>query len=271
MKKINSFMIAILVISILFSMSCAGCLGNRETGNAKDDSVSNNDKTAETSAKVEESFDPFGKYDPPIEITTVRIVDDTYKYEEGDSLESNVWTKAFEQELGIKFKYDWIASGWEQGNQKMTVTIASGSIPDLIPVDHTQLAQLANADLLEDLNDVYDKYAAPLTKEIMTQEGSAFFDACTFNGKLMAMTKTDSITDNADILYIRADWLKRLGLEPPKTMDDVLKISEAFTTQDPDGNNKDDTIGLAVTKTLYGGFAGLWGFSTATMPIRNAG
>ncbi|MNI37326.1 Lipoprotein LipO precursor [compost metagenome] len=43
-------------------------------------------------------------------------------------------------------------------------------------------------------------------------------------------------------------------------MDDVFKISEAFTNQDPDGNSKKDTFGLGVDKLLWDGFPGLEGF-----------
>lgn len=43
-------------------------------------------------------------------------------------------------------------------------------------------------------------------------------------------------------------------------MDDVLAISKAFTENDPDGNNANDTFGLGVTKGLFGGMIGLEGF-----------
>src|SRR5690606_24808001 len=61
-------------------------------------------------------------------------------------------------------------------------------------------------------------------------------------------------------IWIRTDWLNNLGLEPPKTMADVLAISKAFTERDPDGNGKPDTLGLGVTKGLWGGSNGLEGF-----------
>lgn len=45
-------------------------------------------------------------------------------------------------------------------------------------------------------------------------------------------------------------------------MQDVLKIAEAFTTQDPDRNGKNDTYGLAIMNQLFGsGFADLAGFA----------
>lgn len=50
---------------------------------------------------------------------------------------------------------------------------------------------------------------------------------------------------------IRMDWLKKLNLPVPKTFDDYYNVLKAFTTQDPDGNGKNDTYGLALGYTIY--------------------
>jgi ABC-type glycerol-3-phosphate transport system substrate-binding protein len=41
---------------------------------------------------------------------------------------------------------------------------------------------------------------------------------------------------------IRTDWLENLGLDMPETIEDLWEVNEAFLTQDPDGNGKDDTV-----------------------------
>ncbi len=43
---------------------------------------------------------------------------------------------------------------------------------------------------------------------------------------------------------IRKDWLDKLGLKPPTTLDEMFEIAKAFTEKDPDGNGKNDTYGL---------------------------
>lgn len=45
-------------------------------------------------------------------------------------------------------------------------------------------------------------------------------------------------------MWIRQDWLDKLGLEVPRTWDEMAAVAEAFVTQDPDGNGEDDTIGI---------------------------
>lgn len=51
-------------------------------------------------------------------------------------------------------------------------------------------------------------------------------------------------------LIYRQDWLENVGLQPPKTMDDVYNMLKAFTFNDPDRNGKHDTIGLVDYKTI---------------------
>ena len=47
----------------------------------------------------------------------------------------------------------------------------------------------------------------------------------------------------------RTDWAEKVGItEPPKTVEDVYNMLYKFTYDDPDGNGKDDTYGLEMTK-----------------------
>ncbi|MFS8630414.1 MAG: extracellular solute-binding protein, partial [Bacillales bacterium] len=49
---------------------------------------------------------------------------------------------------------------------------------------------------------------------------------------------------------VRADWMKKLGLKEPKTLDEFYQVLKAFKEKDPDGNGKNDTYGLS-TAGLY--------------------
>lgn len=47
----------------------------------------------------------------------------------------------------------------------------------------------------------------------------------------------------------RTDWAEAVGItEEPKTIEDVYNMMYKFTYEDPDGNGKDDTYGLELTK-----------------------
>lgn len=209
----------------------------------------NSEGTKNTGANNEETaIDINAKYDPLVDISAWRYTESTYKYENGDTIEDNIYTRSYLSDLGINLKYDWTVP-IEQFDQKMNVSIASGDLPDIMWLKNKQLTDLAENDMLYDLTDLFEKYASPLSKEIMLQDEESF-NTAKIGGRLMALPRTSSAVDGLPILYVRTDWLSKLGLSEPKTMQEVLAVAEAFTTKDPDGNGKADTIGLGLTKTF---------------------
>ncbi|HHW47648.1 MAG TPA: extracellular solute-binding protein, partial [Clostridiaceae bacterium] len=123
-------------------------------------------------------------------------------------------------------------------------------MPDIFLVNKLQFKQLVDSDQIQDLTEVFEKYASEDTKKILTLSGPEPMETAKFGGKLMGLPWTTLFKENVHLLYIRADWMKNLNLPEPKNMDDVLKISEAFTKQDPDQNGKDDTFGFVFEKTF---------------------
>ncbi|KAB8129523.1 extracellular solute-binding protein [Gracilibacillus oryzae] len=51
-------------------------------------------------------------------------------------------------------------------------------------------------------------------------------------------------------LIYRKDWADNLGLETPTNLEELYEMMRAFTEDDPDGNGKDDTIGLTDREIL---------------------
>lgn len=255
--------------AVALSMLLAACSGGGAATEVGDSGKSAgageaNGGTSNTAPATQENLDPLGKYDPPITVRAVRRVDQSTKYKDGESVDNNVWTRAYEELLGVKIANDWVVVGsGDQYNQKLNVSLASGDLPDIFSVNAQQLKQLVEAGQIEDLTEVYEKYASDYTKQVMTESGPNILSSATFGGKLMAIPVAAGTIDGLPLLWIRTDWLQKLNLPEPKTMDDVIAIARAFATQDPDGNGKDDTIGMAASKDLYGGFPGLDGFFNA--------
>ena len=191
-------------------------------------------------------------------MSSVTTVNATVKFLEGDDIYNNVWTRTYEDLLGIKLNYKWVVDG-SMYDQKLGLSINSGDIPDLFVVNPAQLLMYQEAGLLADLTHVYEAEASANTRDILTQDPVAL-KAATIDGKLWGIPLTDASVTTASVLWIRQDWMDKLGIEPPTSMADVLEISRRFTEEDPDGNGVDDTIGLAIDKYLWGSIAGLQGF-----------
>ncbi len=258
-------LIKLSVIVLACTLVLSACSSNNSGTGSTD---GNGNSNANSGTPADTANGPMTKYDPPIEISMVRNLSDVVENNvlsvlEGETFEDNRWSRIYEEQLGIKINYDWVVKGNPDSDaykQKMNVTLASGEIPDFTPVDAIQLKQLVDSELIQDMTQYYDQYASPLLKDILEQEGTAPFDAATYDGKLMAIPETGSNMESGMYLWVRTDWLDNLGLEPPKTMADVRAISKAFTENDPDDNGQDDTYGLVATKDLWGGFGGLEGF-----------
>lgn len=260
MRKRSKALAVPILLALSLAVSACNSNGNTATNNASQASATNSD-IAQESQNPDDLY--FGKYNPPIDVSMVRILSSAVKFQEGETIDNNIWYKEMEERLGIKLKNDWAIVGDEpggRGEQKMNVSIASGDLPDIVPLNAAQLRQLATAGKLADLTEIYEKYASPVTKDLMDQAGPAPMASATFDGKLLAMPVVTGTIDGAHLIWVRTDWLKKLGLEPPKKMDDVFTIMDAFTNQDPDGNGKNDTYGMAMNKDLYGFFTGLEGF-----------
>ncbi|GAA3329064.1 hypothetical protein GCM10020331_075580 [Ectobacillus funiculus] len=60
------------------------------------------------------------------------------------------------------------------------------------------------------------------------------------------------------MLWLRKDWMDKLGLEAPKTVDDMEKILTAFVQQDPGGNGKGNTVGLMLSPSIGGMYGSLF-------------
>ena len=50
------------------------------------------------------------------------------------------------------------------------------------------------------------------------------------------------IDDLQSLIYINNNWLTKLGLPIPKTVDELQTTLKAFKTQDPNGNGQADEI-----------------------------
>ncbi|MHA2856091.1 extracellular solute-binding protein [Paenibacillus lautus] len=254
--------VVLILATILLTGVITACSSDSNNQQSTNPSGSSSGQSSEGGATAAEG--PFGKYEEPLTIRFARDVDNDMQDNiipktPGETVEDNRWLKAFSEKLGINVKYDWTVSGGDAYTQKVNVTLTSGDIPDMIRVTAAQMKQMAEADMIEDLTPYWDEYASDQMKELYAVQGPAVLQAATVDGKMVGLGPPEGYGDGV-FIWLRADWLEKLGLSEPKTMDDVIAISKAFTTQDPDGNGVNDTYGLAITKDLYGGAMGLEGF-----------
>lgn len=205
---------------------------------------------------LDEDADPFGKYEPGIVLTTV-FRDEARKYPQGQTWDNNVWTKAYEEELGIQLKYLWSATA-QEFDAKMNMAIATNELPEIMAVNYDQFYRMASAGMLEDLTEVYEKYASDDIKKSFEITGRIGLEMDTIDGKLFGIG--ESVKPGASLIFAyRNDWVENLGLEKPETVDDIINLMYAISKGDPNGDGT-KAYGLPIHKEVLQKCSALTGF-----------
>ncbi len=169
---------------------------------------------------------------PPTEIT---IVSPTYGDSPSNELDS---LKQVNQKLNIKINATYVPAN--NYPDKINAILATNDLPDMIVVWDPNTSSWANAiqqGAFWDLTPYIKNYPnlANIPQDIYTAQ--------LINGKSFGIPRVRPL-DGAESMYIRQDWLDKLGLKPPQTTDELMKVMEAFTKGDPDGNGQADTYGF---------------------------
>ena len=119
--------------------------------------------------------------------------------------------------------------------------LSSGNLADIISyVSMSDLEKLGHDGGLIPLNDLIDEYA-PHLKQVLEENDEFRKIATAEDGNIYVIPKLQSI-DVAEGDFIRMDWLEKLNLEVPNTIDELYTVLKAFREQDPNGNGLKDEI-----------------------------
>ncbi|MCU6712634.1 extracellular solute-binding protein [Paenibacillus sp. J5C_2022] len=244
-----------LVLSFA-AAALAGCSGNAEE--PKPTANGGNEAMASQAESNEISVDPLWKYPETIKVTQVIGYGDPEdpKTPKGLTPETNAYLSKLKDMLNIEVEYLWQVPS-DQAQQKFSLAIASGDLPDMFEIGITDYEKFKEDGLLEDLTEVYEKYASPELKAFVEADGGKTLDMYKSEGKILGLPNFEDPFMSAQILWLRKDWLDKLQLDAPQTLDELEKVAEAFVTGDPDGNGQNDTYGIAFNKELIS-----WGFDT---------
>ena len=236
--------IALVSATALAATALAGC-GKTSEENTQTTSEENTQTTAVGEAEGTAKEDlPFSKYAETVTVHLGGSMNPNAKILDGMSYEDNAYTRFLKDDLNIEVVYDWIASSSDY-DEKMNLCIGSGTIPEMMNVNATQYRALLKYDMIQPLDQYFEDYASDKLKGFV-ESGGEELKKCITNdkGEMMAIPAPSMMVGEMNEMWIRQDWLDNLGLEVPRTWDEMAAVAEAFVTQDPDGNGEDDTIGI---------------------------
>jgi multiple sugar transport system substrate-binding protein/putative aldouronate transport system substrate-binding protein len=179
----------------------------------------------------------FSKFTKPVDLHighAVNPLDTTLP--KGDSVGSNQYTRYYLDKYNINIIVDWTAASGEDYNQKVSLCIASDSLPDaLVAPNYNYVLKAAKAGQLYDITDLYEQYGSKQVKGMLdTFQGKAI-ETASYEGRMIALPNASVMGDGITIMCIQKNWLDQYNLPVPKTLDDIENVARVFKRNAPAG------------------------------------
>lgn len=162
--------------------------------------------------------------------------------------ESDPYVKELSRLSGYDLNMDFL--GHLDYNKQLTVRFASNDLADMIRTPSILSANHPGAveqGIFKELGPLIDKYGPNLKKNI--SEVAWNDPRVSKDGKIYGIP-TFFALKAPRVTYIRQDWLDKLKMDTPKSIDDFLAFFEAVKKNDMNGDGEQNEYGLYVRENL---------------------
>ena len=235
--------IVVIVMFVITIPFMTACIGNKSaTLESPKNLMENTDDTGAVTNVYKD------KYDPPITITTVWGIDPKLHFKNGETIEKNIATEWAKNTLGIDIKSLWSVMDANHGfTTKLRLSVNSeNELPDVVTVGDVQFAQeLIDSGLFREVGSLFDTYANETWKTAMELDED-LWDPYKRDGERMGIPVLDYAYNHEYLLWIRQDWLDKLDLQAPKTIEELEGVLERFKNDNPDGLQPSEVVPLSI-------------------------
>lgn len=125
--------------------------------------------------------------------------------------------------------------------EAFNLMMSSGNLADIIGyVDASSLEKLGRDGGMIPLNDLIKEHA-PNIQKVLDEDARFRQTAYSLDGNIYQIPKNQELKA-AEFWWIRQDWLDKLNLKAPTTVDELHDVLYAFRNEDPNGNGLKDEI-----------------------------
>ncbi|WP_088102798.1 extracellular solute-binding protein [Halalkalibacter urbisdiaboli] len=153
-----------------------------------------------------------------------------------------------EEKTNTELDIQWVPDSTYE--DRLNTAFATGSLPQAVPMGfdmYTKFKDAIRDDQFWEIGPYLDEY------ENLSKLKDDVLKNTMVDGKVYALYQGRPLSRQGYIY--RKDWADNLGIEKPTNTEEFYEMVRAFTEDDPDGNGKDDTIGLTDRSDLvYGSF-----------------
>ncbi len=160
------------------------------------------------------------------------------------SLNDNICWKYLQERSNITFNtIDFAPS---EAAEKQNLMMSSGEYPEVLyKCGKLDLDQYGMDGILIPLEDLIREYCPNLCA--LLDERNAWAEITAPDGHIYSLPAIGKTGGNGgDPWWINKGWLDKLGLEEPKSVEELYTVLKAFKEQDPNGNGKADEIPVGV-------------------------
>ncbi|MFD0958399.1 extracellular solute-binding protein [Paenibacillus chungangensis] len=166
--------------------------------------------------------------------------------------------------IGEKFnvEFDFITGDNTTMSEKFRFTMASGDYPDIVAGQLKDINMFGKEGAFIPLNALIEQHSPSIKKHVIDDK-DAFMQTSDDEGNIYAVPMMSAIRTSTGSM-IRQDWLDRLNLPVPDTIEDWHRTLKAFKEQDANGNgDPNDEIPFASEAQghYFMGFLDAWGLN----------
>ncbi|TBL81968.1 extracellular solute-binding protein [Paenibacillus thalictri] len=246
---------ALLALSASLAFQLAGC--SSDGGNAGSGAAGNNGNTAPAAGE-----DKSGVANTGFPIVKNKIELKAFSRQDpqlGNYNDMYLW-KTMEEKTNIHLNWDTPSLANNASKERLNLLLSTGDLPDIIlknDLGVSQIQKFSSQGLFVPLEPYIDKYA-PNVKAMLDKYPDVKQAITSPDGHIYFLPNVkDYLPSNVGRYpLINMKWLEKVGMQPPKTSDELLKVLIAFRDKDPNGNGKADEIPLSahtidfVTRTV---------------------
>ena len=242
-KKILACMLALILL-----LSITACGGDPSQGNGPGNQNNNGEPVKAPDYMNMDSQMPIVK--EGTDITLKIMVVNGPMYANMNSLRDVYFTQAYEKMTGVKI--EWIEVSSDAFADQLALKLTTNDLPDIILKggisnsvqlkygDQDYFLDLMQGDRLKTFAPNYwalcQEYPEVLSASMMP-EGQVYS---------MGMIRNSTGSTIASKLFFNKEWLSAVGKDVPTTADEFYNVLKAFKEEDPNGNGRNDEMGLYI-------------------------
>ncbi|KOP65539.1 hypothetical protein AMS62_09970 [Bacillus sp. FJAT-18019] len=251
-KKYVLLLSTLLSVSLLLMSACSN------TGNNADHKA----------PLANESTDNINKTGMPIANEPVHLKGLVAKYELVKDWNEHKGLQDYEVKSNVII--DWDSVPQNTFEERRNLLFASNDLPDFVMramLSPQLITSYAAAGQIIPLDDLIDAGYAPNLSALMEANEGIRKSITSADGHIYSLPNISEADGRIASSWINKEWLDKLGLEMPTTMDEFYEVLKAFKEQDPNGNGIADELPISGYKEnnssgneFFRSFYGSWGF-----------